>query len=57
MTVCCTGRSDLLPVPGGSDYFIEVLSQNLEFVYQQTNRPADQQPRKRLPSHLVVVAD
>ena len=45
---------------GGSDYFLEVLCQTLQFVFQQTRRPTDQQTgrkRKLLPSHLVVVAD
>ena len=52
-------------VAGGSDYFLEILCQTLEFVFLQTRRPTDQEddeeepskPRKQLPSHLVVVAD
>ena len=42
----------------GSDYFIEVLCQVIEQVFQacspQSSRPAD---RRKWPSHLVVVAD
>lgn len=43
-------------VLGGSDYFLEVLSQTIECVFQQACRPAGHQSRG-LPSHLVVVAD
>ena len=49
-----------LQIAGGSDYFLEVLSQTLEYVYVQTCSPADGAGglfAKTCPSHLVVVAD
>ena len=41
----------------GSDYFMEVLAQTIESLYQQANSPEGKRAGKRFPEHLVVVAD
>ena len=44
-------------VSAGSDYFMEVLSQTLETVYQQSQSEEGRRAGKKLPTHLLVVAD
>ena len=43
-------------IAGGSDYFLEVLSQTIEGVMQAC-RPSGTLKGRWLPSHLAVVAD